>query len=690
MNRNEPWLVVGDFNVTRYGNEHSSCSGTTKAMLDFNKAVLAAELEDLMSTGCMYTWNNRRMGDGAIAKKLDRALGNWQWFKSLGDSYAHFHPPGISDHSPITIQMRAWHQFRGRPFKFLNHWANDVLFLHVVAQEWEKSYSGSPLIVLHKKLKSLKACLKLFCTRPDSRLVDLRGRLNMVQQQLQGEGVDPGIVELEKKLRWEVSEAARDEEAFFKQKSRTQWLKEGDSNTAFFHRTVNMRQSMNHIAKIRDENEVWVTDEDAIAQVGINHFNKFMGTSGRQAWSCDLHGYNKRLADEHVVVLESPVSRLEVKNSIWSLNPNKAPGPDGYNGCFFREAWSIVGEECTDAILHFFASGFMPSCLNATIIALIPMGKCPERMEDFRPIACCNFLYKAISKILANRLKQVLHFVIDPAQSAFVNGRNIKDNILLAQELLKGYHANRGAARCALKVDIRKAYDTIEWDFVLAMLAQVGCLGNFVMWVRQCITSPMYSVALNGSLHGFFPGKRGLRQGDPLSPYLFALGMDLLSHLLHPSVLGRPYRFHPRCHRVDITHLCYADDLLLLSASSLQSVNCLMRSLDMFRDASGLMVNPLKSVVFFCNTNATTKRDILHRVGYMEGTLPMTYLGVPLITKRLSKADCNPLVERITARANSWVSKALSFAGRLQLVKATLASMQTFWCSTFLLPQSIV
>ncbi|GAV92955.1 zf-RVT domain-containing protein, partial [Cephalotus follicularis] len=111
---------------------------------------------------------------------------------------------------------------------------------------------------------------------------------------------------------------------------------------------------------------------------------------------------------------------------------------------------------------------------------------------------------------------------------------------------------------------------------------------------------------------------------------------------------------------------------------------------DRFREASGLTVNPLKSVAFFCHTDARTKRNILHRVGYTEGTLPVTYLGVPLITKRLSKADCNPLVERITAEANSWVSKALSFAGRLQLVKATLATMQTFWCSTFLLPMSVV
>ncbi|GAV90982.1 Exo_endo_phos domain-containing protein, partial [Cephalotus follicularis] len=207
-NRNEPWVVLGDFNVTRFGSEHASSSTITKAMMDFNKAVLAAELEDLMST-CR----------------------NWQWFKSLGDTYAHFHPPGISDHSPITIQVRAMQQYRGRPFKFLNHWSNDDRFLNVVAQEWGKVFTGSPLIVIHKKLKILKAHLRMFCKRPDSRLVDLRARLNIVQQQLQGVVADTGAFDLERQLRRELSEAARDEEAFFKQKSRILWLKEGDSNT---------------------------------------------------------------------------------------------------------------------------------------------------------------------------------------------------------------------------------------------------------------------------------------------------------------------------------------------------------------------------------------------------------------------------------------------------------------------------
>ncbi|GAV92937.1 Exo_endo_phos domain-containing protein [Cephalotus follicularis] len=154
--RRDPWVVLGDFNVTRFVAEHSASSTVTKAMCDFNKAIQSAELEDLRSTGFLHTWSNMRVGAGAITKKLDRALGNWQWFNLLGDSFAHFLPPGISDHSPITIQLRDMKHSNGRPFKFLNFWTKNDMFLRVVRQEWDKKYIGSPLVVVHKKLKSLR------------------------------------------------------------------------------------------------------------------------------------------------------------------------------------------------------------------------------------------------------------------------------------------------------------------------------------------------------------------------------------------------------------------------------------------------------------------------------------------------------------------------------------------------------
>ncbi|PRQ20031.1 putative RNA-directed DNA polymerase [Rosa chinensis] len=211
------------------------------------------------------------------------------------------------------------------------------------------------------------------------------------------------------------------------------------------------------------------------------------------------------------------------------MNPNKAPGPDGFNCCFFQKAWSIIGEDVVAAVKEFFSSGLLLKELNSTIITLVPKVANPTTMSDFRPISCCNTLYKIIAKLLANKLKGVLHLIVGPSQSAFIPGRRIGDNILLAQELLRDYHKAIGHPRCTLMVDIMKAYDTFEWDFILATLEAFNIPPTLISWIKSCISSLRFSVAVNGELAGFFASKWGLRQGDPLSPYLFVIAMEALS-----------------------------------------------------------------------------------------------------------------------------------------------------------------
>ncbi|GAV91001.1 hypothetical protein CFOL_v3_34401 [Cephalotus follicularis] len=279
-------------------------------MQEFNNAIMKAELEDLRGAGFHFTWNNMRVGIGAISKKLDRALGNWNWFKMMGDTYAQYHPPGISDHSPVSIQLRQMQPYRGRPFKFLNFWAESDNFFHTVKQEWDKTYSGSPLIAIHKKLKSLKGLLKKFCTRPNSRAKELRLNLYSVQQEMMNGAVDLSMVERERQLRQEVRRAARSEEAFFKQKSRIQWLKEGDSNSAYFHGMVKIRQSKNHIVMIRNEAGAWVELEADIAQVGVDHFRRTMESPGDRVSSVyNLESYGKQISGEQRRSLGCPISR---------------------------------------------------------------------------------------------------------------------------------------------------------------------------------------------------------------------------------------------------------------------------------------------------------------------------------------------------------------------------------------------
>ncbi|KAL0287396.1 UNVERIFIED_CONTAM: Retrovirus-related Pol polyprotein from type-2 retrotransposable element R2DM [Sesamum radiatum] len=135
-------------------------------------------------------------------------------------------------------------------------------------------------------------------------------------------------------------------------------------------------------------------------------------------------------------------------------------------------------------------------------------------------------------------MRGILDMLISPSQNAFVPGRAIGDNILLAQELFSGYNQKHLPPRCALKVDLRKAYDTVEWDFLRAVLMLFGFPEQFIQWIVVCVTTPSFSVCLNGAPHGFFRGARGLRQGDPMSPFLFVLVMEVLTLILQQK-LGR-------------------------------------------------------------------------------------------------------------------------------------------------------
>ncbi|KAL0455496.1 UNVERIFIED_CONTAM: LINE-1 reverse transcriptase [Sesamum latifolium] len=221
-----------------------------------------------------------------------------------------------------------------------------------------------------------------------------------------------------------------------------------------------------------------------------------------------------------------PVDRDEVKNAIFDIAEDKAPGPDGYSSGFYKAAWIVIGDEVTAVIQDFFTSGKILRQVNANVLSLIPNVANPTTVAEFRPISCCNVLYKSITKIIVQRMQCVMDKIISPPQNAFVPGRRISNNILLGQELFHGYKSQNLPPRCALKVDLRKAYDTLEWDFILAMLHVFGFPDKLIRWIEECISTTSFSVSLNGELHGFFPGARGLRQGDPMSPYLFVFAME--------------------------------------------------------------------------------------------------------------------------------------------------------------------
>ncbi|KAL0288764.1 UNVERIFIED_CONTAM: hypothetical protein Sradi_7090300 [Sesamum radiatum] len=275
-------------------------------------------------------------------------------------------------------------------------------------------------------------------------------------------------------------------------------------------------------------------------------------------------------------------------------------------------------------------------------------------------------------------------------QNAFVPGRSISDNILLAQELLAGYNQTRLPERCTLKVDIQKAYDSVEWDFLLEVLRLFNFPTHFITLIVQCVSTASFSVSLNGAIHGFFKGGRGLRQGDPMSPYLFVLVMEVGSALLRYRVQQSPqFQYHWKCKDLGLINLCFADDVLLFCKADIPSIKLLTETLSEFATFSGLKVNPSKSQIIFSRA-VQQRQQLLDCVGFQEGSLPIKYLGIPLTSSRLTLADCRPLIDKVDTRLAGWNHQHLSYAGRLQLIKSVLSTLHMYWASVFILPKGVL
>lgn len=236
---------------------------------------------------------------------------------------------------------------------------------------------------------------------------------------------------------------------------------------------------------------------------------------------------------------------------------------------------------------------------------LIPKIPNASHPAEFRPISCLNTVYKVISKLLASRLKEILPLMISKAQSAFLPGRLLAENVLLATDLVNGYNNQNISSRGMLKVDLRKAFDSVRWDFILATLRALAIPETYISLIVQCITTASFSISINDTLGGFFNSTRGIRQGDPLSPYLFVLAMECLSRLLVSRYDAGTIGYHPRTEQVKVSHLMFADDVMIFFDGSSNSLHGISECLDDFPSWSGLHMKANKTELFTAGLDQT-------------------------------------------------------------------------------------
>ena len=686
---NKNWLIGGDLNLIMHHCEHSSPSvdHLTHDMLELRNNLNQIGVSDLRFQGCDHIWTNK-CPSAPVTKKLDRALINDRWLENFPHSVASFLAHEFSDHSPCLIDLACpLPQAGTKPFKFQNFLPQHLSFLQVVESTWIESGSkATNLSTLGFKIKGLKRALKTLARDNFSdiqkRVTTTNSLLKDVQVKCLNQANETNF-QAEKDLLAHWMFLRRVEEAFFKQKSRINWLRLGDQNTLFFMRVAASRNSYNSIRSLQLPCGLLVTDSVELCEIALAHFQSVLSPAALPPlvspfqWFLDLIPFRCSVAQK--LQLSTMPDDSEISRTLLKLNPNKAPGPDGFTSAFFKAAWSLVGEETMDSIRNFFVTAFLPSTTNATLLTLVPKRPGASRITDYRPISCCNTSYKAISKILVKRLKVIFPEVILPNQTAFVQGRLLIENTLIASEIVQDYHKEGGPQRITIKVDIAKAFDTIRWEFIFQCLRCIAVPESLIRWIEACVCSATFSLGFNGSSYGYFRGSRGLRQGDPLSPYLFVLAMNCLSHSLNKAAKEGKFNYHSKCKRTELTHLSFADDLLIFSDGSPRSVNNILEVLRDFEARSGLRISMEKTSLYAAGLKPHELAQLTAATGLSLGVLPVRYLGVPLCTKKLTMLHCAPLLLSIKSKLHSWTVKSLSLAGRLQLLSTVIAGITNFW-----------
>ncbi|XP_056688147.1 uncharacterized protein [Spinacia oleracea] len=270
-----------------------------------------------------------------------------------------------------------------------------------------------------------------------------------------------------------------------------------------------------------------------------------------------------------------------------------------------------------------------------------------------------------IAAVLCGRLRQILPDLIQENQGGFVHGRYIVHNIMVIQDLVKQYGRKSVKPSCLMKIDLQKI-------------------------VMECFTTPMFSFMVNGSMQGFFKSKRGLRQGDPMSPLLFVICMEYLSRILQKMSTLPQFQFHPRCRDIKLTHLCFADDLILCRKGDFPSIYLLLQAFKLFSIASRLSTNIKKSSVYCHGMPESDVARVIAASGFTRSTLPFRYLGVPICSKKITVAQCEMLVDKMTARIKVWSSRNLSYTARMQLINVVLLSIHMYWSQIYVLPKSVL
>jgi len=533
----------------------------------------------------------------------------------------------------------------------------DKGFNGMVKEKWQSySIQGNVILNLKDKLKLFKGDLEIWNRDVYDNLYTIKNGILREIEAFDNQDMDGGSVVSGRVARLELlnqlGEVDRKIDSLISQKARVCWFKHGDSCTKFFHSSLRWRRLRNEVKGVEVGGQ-WCEEPCTVRAEAKKLFETTFKAIRDFGVRLDAVEF-KTLSPEDNLILISDFKEDEVKEAVWQCEGSKSPGPDGFNFNFIRKSWEFIKDEFVKALALFHETGSIPKGCNASFIALVPKVKDPSSLEQYRPISLVGAIYKVIAKVLVDRIKKVLNFVVDESQSAFLKGRGILDSVLVANEVVEDLR-RRGRSGLCLKVDFEKAYDSVRWEFLYDMLYKMSFHSKWVMWMRGCMESATVSVLVNGSPTEEFKPSKGLRQGDSLAPFLFIVVAEGLAGLVrqaNKANLLSGVKFGRG--EGELSILQFADDTLFLCEASHGNVVAVKAILRGFELALGLKINFHKSKIAGVNVDSFALLSYAKTLSCAQMGVPFKYLGLEVGGNPRKVKFWEPVLTKLKARLNVW------------------------------------
>ena len=686
-NREDSYFITGDFNdIVNNAEKEGSPARAEGSFVDLRSFYSEGDLYDLPHSGDFLSWRGKR-GDYLVRCRLDRAAANSAWAEMFPTARSQYLDYEGSDHRPIVTIVEPERKKRKGMFRYDRRLKDNIEVKVLVEEIWKNAGSVS----IREKIALTRTAIVEWSK---TQYRNSRVFIEQKKQDLELAMINPaGDQELIKKINDELNKAYQEEEEYWRQRSRLLWLKLGDRNTGYFHAVAKNRRRANNLSVLEKSNGEMVYKEEDITKVIVEYYHTLFTSVVGERRDTVTHALQRMVTEDDNNKLTSRPSAQEIRDAVFSIHADKVPGPDGFSASFFHSNWEIIGQDIVREVQDFFDTGIIPPRINETNIRMIPKIQSPQAVADYRPIALCNVYYKIISKLLTRRLQPLLSTIISENQSAFVPGRAISDNVLITHEVLHFLKTSDAEKRCsmAVKTDMSKAYDRLEWEFIELVLTRLGFDDKWVSLIMQCISTVTYSFLINGSPRGRVKPSRGIRQGDPLSPYIFILCSEVLSGLYNRaseegSLQG--IQVARACPRVN--HLLFADDTMFFTRANKKSSQALRKILRRYEEASGQTINADKSSISFSRrTPETLKNVVKEELGIDSEGGVGKYLGLPEHFGRRKRDLFTSIVDKIRQKGKRWTNRFLSKAGKLTMIKSVLSPVPSHAMTCFKLPVSL-